>query len=186
MPAACADRGGGRRGRALAWLESGAGAVTEESEHTAGRNGTGCVPSAAACSLLFLSPHSLSLSIPSPSRIGRSIGGRRRPRNDDRRARPPHRPAGDRLAISVSTSLMLLQQYIIVCCAPRRGNSRSSSREANWAFRRVSISGAVRTYGGAAGSGPFGARVCTFLHGFQELLLCDLHLFQWITAVLGR
>ena len=52
--AGCCRRGrlpiGGRRARA----------VTEESEHTAGRNGTGGCAVAAACSLLYLSSSTLS------------------------------------------------------------------------------------------------------------------------------
>jgi hypothetical protein len=99
VPAACADRGGGRRGRAgrVGRLD----AVTEESEHTAGRNGTGRRRPRAH----YSSCHP-TLSLPFPLHRPHLPIGARRPRNTMAAVRDHRtRAAAGRRAISTSTSL---------------------------------------------------------------------------------
>jgi hypothetical protein len=90
-------------------------AVTEESEHPAGRNGTAAVGGRVLTTLPVTTPLSLSLVPRRALHRPHLPIGARSPRNDDRRARPPHArgcwpPRHLHLYLPVAD--------IIVCCCP--------------------------------------------------------------------
>jgi hypothetical protein len=164
-------------------LDAGAGAVTEESEHTAGRNGTGAAVGGRVLTTLPVT----RLSLPSPSPAGRIFQSERAFLATTTAARDhrTRRAAPARCTTSLCRPCFRYHH----CMLTAAGNSRvrgaaNWSRSARFLFR----GGSYFVRPGARLDLSFLARACTFfLLGFQEPLLGDSrHIFQGITAVLGR